>query len=357
MSWFSSNITTIEVLRKEYKCLARQHHPDIGGSEEDMKAINNEYDELYEKLNNKNKNPAFDSFWDTYYAAKQAREEAKKSREYIIFMMKNEATGNIFGFIKEEFRSFFGRASLNKKVIPNSSWTDIHEGFARCNIEKEINPGCYTVTGKNISLDIPTDEQMWKIVEKDHSSSYFNRWTAKDANEDAEYFLYFETPFGCFYTNEDKNTVYAVDEDNNPVVCNFVENGRLGEEKYKFNSGDFVFMAYQDCTFEEFLKYHDVDFKSEFHEALQMKATDGAFSYSGLISHLTRKGVLNIYQSRLDYTVKYGTFNLDALMKYLPNLTIDEVEEVQDFLDEINTNFNKKVRSKIKKGKLKIVTK
>lgn len=47
MKWFTSNISTMEDLRREYRRLAKLHHPDAGGDTEDMKQINAEYDRLY----------------------------------------------------------------------------------------------------------------------------------------------------------------------------------------------------------------------------------------------------------------------------------------------------------------------
>ena len=50
MKWFSSNINTMEELRREYRRLAKLHHPDTGGDTEDMKQINAEYDRLFDIL-------------------------------------------------------------------------------------------------------------------------------------------------------------------------------------------------------------------------------------------------------------------------------------------------------------------
>ena len=46
MGYFN-NIGTLEELKKEYKSLARQHHPDMGGNLEDMQKINAEFDKLF----------------------------------------------------------------------------------------------------------------------------------------------------------------------------------------------------------------------------------------------------------------------------------------------------------------------
>jgi len=46
---------TLEELKTIYRKLALKHHPDKGGSEQDMKAVNNEYDELFAKLKDAHK--------------------------------------------------------------------------------------------------------------------------------------------------------------------------------------------------------------------------------------------------------------------------------------------------------------
>lgn len=53
---YIKNVSTLEELKKEYRNLAMKHHPDVGGSDEVMKMINNEYDFLFSKLKNTHKN-------------------------------------------------------------------------------------------------------------------------------------------------------------------------------------------------------------------------------------------------------------------------------------------------------------
>jgi len=72
------NVTTLEDLKKEYKRLAMQHHPDCGGDTETMKAINNEYDFLFEKLKNTHKNKD-----GKYYTKESTEETAGEWREVI----------------------------------------------------------------------------------------------------------------------------------------------------------------------------------------------------------------------------------------------------------------------------------
>lgn len=46
MKWFT-NVRTVEELRKQYRQLMKKHHPDVGGSNEDAKQINAEYERLF----------------------------------------------------------------------------------------------------------------------------------------------------------------------------------------------------------------------------------------------------------------------------------------------------------------------
>lgn len=48
---YFQNITTIEELKKSYRKLAFKYHPDKGGDEMTMKAINSEYESIFKKLN------------------------------------------------------------------------------------------------------------------------------------------------------------------------------------------------------------------------------------------------------------------------------------------------------------------
>lgn len=57
MTYFK-NIETLEQLRKAYKDLLKKHHPDNGGSEETMKAINVEYEQLFKILKNRHESKA-----------------------------------------------------------------------------------------------------------------------------------------------------------------------------------------------------------------------------------------------------------------------------------------------------------
>lgn len=50
MKYLSEDITTLEELKKAYRKLALKLHPDVGGSNEEMKILNAEYDEMFHKV-------------------------------------------------------------------------------------------------------------------------------------------------------------------------------------------------------------------------------------------------------------------------------------------------------------------
>ena len=61
---------TVEELKSMFRKLAFTHHPDRGGNVEDMKTVNNEYDELFARL--KDTHAAADG---TAYTAKESTAE------------------------------------------------------------------------------------------------------------------------------------------------------------------------------------------------------------------------------------------------------------------------------------------
>jgi hypothetical protein len=44
---FFKDVQSIEDLKKQYRKLAKKYHPDCGGTDADMKVINNEYEKLF----------------------------------------------------------------------------------------------------------------------------------------------------------------------------------------------------------------------------------------------------------------------------------------------------------------------
>ena len=60
MKYFN-NVETLEELRKQYKELLKQYHPDNGGELESMQAINAEYDRLFKLLKDRHESKTADT--------------------------------------------------------------------------------------------------------------------------------------------------------------------------------------------------------------------------------------------------------------------------------------------------------
>ena len=79
MKYFA-HINTLDELKKEYRRLVMKHHPDRGGDTKIMQEINNEHDELFERLKNAHNNTA-----DEYHKTTETPEEF---RAIIVALLK-----------------------------------------------------------------------------------------------------------------------------------------------------------------------------------------------------------------------------------------------------------------------------
>lgn len=79
MTYFT-NVHTLDELKKQYRRLATQHHPDHGGDLETMKAINAEHDALFEVLKAQQNRSADEDH--------QTTETAEEFREIITVLLR-----------------------------------------------------------------------------------------------------------------------------------------------------------------------------------------------------------------------------------------------------------------------------
>lgn len=338
MKYFKDGLS-VEELKQEYRTLAKKHHPDLGGDTATMQEINSEYDAYYERLTKPAEDVGAWNFWDLI---RRNAEEAKKSREFIVFIVKNEERPGQY--------VAFGQYGWYDTYFPSKNWADVHEGFAKVSIDNSDGRGDI-ITGHNVTLEAPSYKAMAKECGK-----VLSRW-----GMEREKFSYAETPYGSYYIDAWGTIFASVDGVLTKIdvadVCGHHEPKEFTSKdaiKESYTIADFHFLAYQDCTFDEFCHYHDVDVQSQFHSALLMQETKDLITDNPTVSYLLRKGALKVFHSRTDWSLKYGYFDSAALVNVLPNLSINEVESVQDYLDGINKDFDARVRGKIKKGKLKL---
>lgn len=75
-NFFNPRPATLEDLKTAYHKLIMQYHPDRGGSEEDAKQLNAEYDELFEQLKNTHKSASGETY------TKAETETAERSEDF-----------------------------------------------------------------------------------------------------------------------------------------------------------------------------------------------------------------------------------------------------------------------------------
>lgn len=73
---YFERITSFAELKKQYRKLAMENHPDRGGSEEAMKAINAEFEKLYEVWKDRTDTSSSTTGYESDYASATAREYA-----------------------------------------------------------------------------------------------------------------------------------------------------------------------------------------------------------------------------------------------------------------------------------------
>ena len=66
---YLKNINTLEQLKREFHSWAMKLHPDCGGSEKDMQALNAEYDKLFHLVKCKHQKASGEEFYKNYYEA------------------------------------------------------------------------------------------------------------------------------------------------------------------------------------------------------------------------------------------------------------------------------------------------
>ena len=126
MTKYFKNVGTIEELRRQYKDLLKCYHPDNGGNEEIMKAINVEYEQLFKTLKNRHESKASST------GSKQKEsfynfEEDEKLREILNKVIHFEGitieicglfiwvSGNTYQY-KKDFKAFGFKWASKKKM-------------------------------------------------------------------------------------------------------------------------------------------------------------------------------------------------------------------------------------------------
>ena len=114
MKYFK-NVSTVEELKKVYKKLARENHPDMGGDVAIMQAINNEFDMLVATLPDTVRNTV-NSFRSEFYT-----QNGWKGTNYDMHLTTKEIAAKVREFVKNiypecKFSVTFDSASMCSEI-------------------------------------------------------------------------------------------------------------------------------------------------------------------------------------------------------------------------------------------------
>lgn len=195
MKYFA-NCKNLEELKKEFRRLAMIHHPDRGGDQEAMKAINNEYDAVFPVIKAKTAAQTAETAQSTrseFYTAngwKGERYEAGRSLKEIAQLVR--------AYVKEFFPDYRFSVRTHYASMCQELLIDMKEAPA------EIFKTYEEMTEDDIHdcIRIATRNSEWKL----------NSWTKDEAKAELERIWSTRgTAYKCL-TDKTRATVKAVDE-------------------------------------------------------------------------------------------------------------------------------------------------
>lgn len=380
MKWFKEGLNADE-LKKAYRDLARQHHPDISKDPDAtriMQEINTEFDEYFTRQT---------TAQYSWVKTASARYAAKATRKVIIrFLTRDKESKWLFVSSVHKALSW-SWLSIKFRVIADTrkpEWKDFTGGFAACEVNipeytSFLDLDSTTLDAKRVPAKITPatlEEIYWYLKESD---------VYRPFDYNSEFYKY-DTKFGDIYVRRrfqgyGPDTPYAFmkveyyDEtlvlgEGKPAASKAAYNARLiqevqvptgfilhSEQLEKFGNDDIPYHLYQDCCKTDFEYYHDVNTASELTRVITVKPLAPKDIFIGdypIVEYLAKKGIIKLYASAFNFRVKFGYFDRDALEMNMHMLTIEDAETIQDYLDTINKEFDEHVKSLIKSGKVKI---
>lgn len=366
MQWFRDDLDS-EELKKEYRRLAKQYHPDVckdPDAEEKMKEINHQFDQYFT-----NQMTREFSWVDTA----KAREKAQKVRAtLLVYLLRDkENPGKFYCMVERHYTGWwFWRDLSQLKAITTDAkeWENFRGGFAYCSYDQPDENSTVRLTKLPATISPASDEEMY--------------WYNRDHFGDTAWDFYYKVKcrFGTFWAKSDNNGKGFIFYVKAVLPKEFLEIGNNdpdGEAKYnarsintvyvskwwiqeheilvKMSGMSFVYWLHQNCTAEEFQQYHDVDYAPEFSEAIPSKKCDDFwFVPDPIIGYYASKGIVEFYSAKRDFRMRYGTFNKRVLENNLHLISIDDVELIQDYLDEINKEWDTRTTGLLKKGKISV---
>ena len=365
---------TKEELTKAYRQLAKQYHPDVCGdprANEIMAQINEEYDNYFVQIQKAEVGLDWDDLFRRYAEQTRFRTVAflrfNKRCNDTWFWAKNRRWGKWFFTREVTVRDIFPRL---RSVIwtsysnSDSFWNSFRGGFQMVELENDTDEAkfkpvdcviscptkldmCFAMIGKSASKELIVDKQ-----DAVSSACLSEREIYKHVSSKRYGDFWVRTTY-----NKKVATAYVKA---NGIVCStdiplvILQDANVIETCFGY---DFGFAAFQDCTRDEFHRTHDVNYRPTYSEALNCRLLNKDEFYwidDPVVAHFARTGLLQFYCAGTNFRMRYGTFNAYELDRKLYELTIEDAEHIQDFLDDLNEEFDNYIKRLIKKGTLRI---
>lgn len=392
MEWFKAGLDE-EQLKKEYKKLARQYHPDVSKDPDalvKMQEINYQFDQYY--IHQKQ----FAFAWAGEARARQAAEKVRKAtlvrmywdKELEHYTTRLEYKYNpghsMWGWYNPGYATYITGHAVD--APGEYTWENFKGGLAYVGYERnrgeyveEVNikrlPATITPASpeeiywynKDRWLDsafdrfIQVDCKFGKGVIIHLDSSSYPSWTSsmdiskRYRNVYGNLLMKVTLPESFLIGNPDPVTNAKYEARSIQLV--HVRIGSIGrlENLVELTGQDFPYMVFQNCTRAEFERYHDVDVMPKYADHLPLENVSKKWipgCPDPIIEYLRMKGLIRFYCYKHNFRMMFGCFNRREMEQNMELMSIDDAEIVQDFLDSINENFQEEVNKMIKSGRL-----
>lgn len=391
MVWFKPGLDR-EQLKKEYRSLAKKYHPDLSkdpNAEEKMKEINEQFDDYFTRQ------AEFEYGWASQAAE---REKSKKVRATVlVYLLRDKYNeGRFFAIVENKervvwdysFSWLFGGGGYHRErtrikgiTTDDKAWDGFRGGFAYCTYGDPNDMDEVSLNRLPATIEPATLEELYfynKATWADSEYDLFEQRTTRfgtiwsrvmhsyrrDGYENITAYMKATLPpeFLALGKEGDKDAEYEARQIK-PVQ---ISTGYIRESKVLklYNGADIPFVLFQDCTYKEFQEYHDVDIYPQYADIipateLSMKNYGRGNYYipyfeNPVIEFAFRKGAIRLFAADRNFRKRYGFFDGARLKNCLYLFSIDDIEDIQDYLDEINKDFEEWVGGMIKKGKIRI---
>ncbi len=358
--WFMSGLSK-EELRKKYELLARKYNPSLNpaeGSVQTMREINAEYD-LY----------ACFSDGTTKFGSRLTNRGIKDdSNQFLMWVIRDRELERT-GLIPHDTKAFVGRVNLFDSQYTYGGWGDAWQattsGLHVVEIVSEYTPTSqYMTTVAPVNRDIITvpseDDLVQMIYEQficlNRKSFPLLKSKTSSCNMDRFYtpvkiHIINSKDYGriCYLTGvspyEDGVTVLAKFGDR--IHFAIAQEEWFGEYELEQEVGVYELYVrhyYKDIgIFSLRARMGDTRLSTHAYKFQARPVGQGFFPSTDnpIVSQWFRVGILQIYQAQKSPQQIFGFINCDRFMIHLPDITLEDLSVVQDYLREINEAFDK----------------